>query len=157
MHKNVTQDDRELILAEYGPLREEVNRTIDRMTANELVCSAFVFSIILFQLSTDNATSIPDWIVVPFGALLALVVALLGHERSRVFRRHMDQVDDYLAEIERASSDQFGWTNHYRNTIQPSDARQTGSRRALWHILRFVTWANFVLQSVALFYPDAST
>lgn len=153
MTKSITQNDRELLLAEYEPLREEVNRTVDRMTANELACSAFVFSIILFQFSTKNVTSIPDWVVVPFGASLALVVAFVGYERSRVFRRHMDQVDDYLADIERALSSQFGWTNHYRKKIQPSDTRQTGSRRVLWHILRLVASANFVFQCVALFYP----
>lgn len=157
MNRSITSDDRELILAEYQPLREEVNRTVDRMTANEIVCSVFVFSIIVFQLSTDNRTSIPDWVVVPFGALLAMVVAFLGYERSKVFRRHMDQVDDYLALIERALSDQFGWTNHYRKTIQPKDARQTGSRRVLWHLLRFVSLANFVFQIAALYYPNTST
>lgn len=121
MTNSITQDDRALLLAEYQPLREEVNRTVDRMTANELACSAFVFSIILFQFSAKNVTSIPDWIVIPFGASLALVVAFLGYERSRVFRRHMDQVDDYLADIERALSSQFGWTNHYRDTCISSD------------------------------------
>lgn len=154
MTKSITQNDRELLLVEYEPLREEVNRTVDRMTANELACSAFVFSIILFQFSTKNVTSIPDWIVIPFGASLAMVVAFVGYERSRVFRRHMEQVDDYLVHIERAFSSQFGWTNHYRKTIQPSDARQTGSRRVLWHVLRFVALANFVFQCVALFYPN---
>lgn len=154
MTKSISQDDRELLLVEYGPLREEVNRTVDRMTANELACSAFVFSIILFQFSAKNVTSIPDWIVIPFGALLAVVVAFVGYERSKVFRRHMDQVDDYLADIERALSSQFGWTNHYRKTIQPSDARQTGSRRVLWHILRFVVFANFCFQCCALFYSN---
>lgn len=154
MTNSMTQDDRALLLAEYQPLREEVNRTVDRMTANELACSAFVFSIILFQVSTKNVTSIPDWIVIPFGASLALVVAFVGYERSRVFRRHMDQVDDYLANIERAPSSQFGWTNYYRDTIQPSDARQTGSRRVLWHILRFVALANSIFQCAALFYPN---
>jgi hypothetical protein len=138
-------------------IREEVNRTVDRMTANELACSAFVFSIILFQISTKNVTSIPDWIVIPFGASLAMVVAFVGHERSKVFRRHMDQVEDYLANIERALSSQFGWTNHYRDAIQPSDARQTGSRRVLWHILRFVALANFIFQCAALFYPNPVT
>lgn len=154
MTKSITESDRELLLVEYQPLREEVNRTVDRMTANELACSAFIFSIILFQFSTKNVTSIPDWIVIPFGASLAMVVAFVGYERSRVFRRHMDQVDDYLADIERALSGQFGWTNHYKKMIQPSDARQTGSRRILWHILRFVALANFVFQCVALFYPN---
>ena len=154
MTKSITRNDRELLLVEYAPLREEVNRTVDRMTANELACSAFVFSIILFQFSTKNVTSIPDWIITPFGASLAMVVAFVGYERSRVFRRHMDQVDDYLVHIERALSGQFGWTNHYRKTIQPSDVRQTGSRRVLWHILRFVALANFVFQCVALFHPD---
>lgn len=152
--KNVTQDDRDLLLAEYQPLREEVNRTVDRMTANELACSAFVFSIILFQFSTKNITPIPDWIVIPFGASLAMVVAFVGHERSKIFRRHMDQVDEYLVNLERALSSQFGWTNHYRDKIQPSDARQTGSRRVLWHILRFVALANFIFQCAALFYPN---
>jgi len=154
MTKSMPQNDRELLLAEYEPLREEVNRTVDRMTANELACSAFVFSIILFQFSTKNVTSIPDWIVVPFGSSLAMVVAFVGYERSQVFRRHMDQVDDYLADIERVLSSQFGWTNHYRETIKPSDVRQTGSRRVLWHILRFSAFANFVLQCAALFYPN---
>ncbi len=154
---NINKCDKRLILAEYGPLRDEVNRTVDRMTANELACSAFVFSIIVFQLSMKNATPIPDWIVVPFGALLAMVVAFLGYERSRVFRRHMDQVDDYLAEVERALSDQFGWTNHYRKKMQPSDSRQVGSRRVLWHMLRFVTLANFIFQTAALFYSHPST
>jgi hypothetical protein len=154
MTEKVTQDDRDLLLVEYQPLREEVNRTVDRMTANELACSVFVFSIILFQFSTKNVTSIPDLIVIPFGASLAMVVAFVGHERSQIFRRHMDQVDDYLAKIERALSSEFGWSNHYRDTIQPSDARQTGSRRVLWHTLRFVALANFVFQCAALFYPN---
>ena len=30
---------------------------------------------------------------------VVLVVAFVGHERSKVFRRHMDQVDDYLADL----------------------------------------------------------
>lgn len=153
MNEKITHDEKALLLAEYGPLRDEVNRTVDRMTANELACSAFVFSIILFQFSTVNSTSVPNWIVFPLGASLAIVVAFLGHERSKVFRRHMDQVDNYLANMERTFSGRFGWTNHYQDTIRPSDSRQTGSRVFLWHILRFVTLLNFVLQCAALIVP----
>jgi hypothetical protein len=111
MTKKLTEDEKVLLLAEYEPLREEVNRTVDRMTANELACSAFVFSIVLFQFSTSNVTSIPDWIVVPFSASLAVIAAFVGFERSRVFRRHMDQVDNYLANLER----QFRIRTHNQN------------------------------------------
>lgn len=151
MTNELTENEKALLLAEYQPLRDEVNRTVDRMTSNELACSAFVFSIVLFQLSTSNTTSIPDWIVAPLSGSLAMVAAFFGYERSKVFRRHMDQVDNYLADIELKFSDRLGWTNHYRKTIGPSDARQTGTRTVLWHALRFVSLFNFVLQCGALF------
>lgn len=154
--KSISQDEKALLLAEYQPLRDEVNRTVDRMTSNELACSAFVFSILLVQYSTANATSIPDWIVTPVVASLAMIAAFFGCERSKVFRRHMDQVDEYLCELERMFSDQFGWTNYYRDTIGPSHARQTGTRTVLWHILRAMALANFVFQCASLLYMPPS-
>lgn len=139
-------NDREFAMAEYQPLREEVNRTIDRMTNNELACAGFVFALILFQLSPQPGAILPQYIIGPLPALLGVVVAFVGEDRSSVFRRHMYQVDDYLALLERRLSAELGWTNHYRANFREGDRRQTGSRLVLWHVVKFSALLNLVFQ-----------
>ena len=34
----LSDEDRSLLIAEYQPLRDEVNRTVDRMNQNEAIC-----------------------------------------------------------------------------------------------------------------------
>ncbi|MFD2648243.1 hypothetical protein ACFSX5_10615 [Devosia albogilva] len=144
---NEDKSDRDFAIAEYQPLREEVNRTIDRMTNNELACAGFVFALILFQMSPAEGAFLPQFILGPLAATLGLVVALVGEGRSKVFRRHLDQVDDYLALLERRVSDDLGWTNHYRDNYKAADdKRRIGSRIILWHVLKFSALLNFVFQ-----------
>ena len=148
----------QLYLVEYPPLRDEVNRTVDRMTSNEIICSAFIFSVVLFQFQFPAAAVIPRWIVIPSTSLLAVLVAYLGAARSRMFRRHMDQVDDYLEKIEKTLNSEGGWTTHYRrhhhdrataDTIH-KHARQETSRRLLWRFLEFFALANLALQTAGV-------
>ena len=147
-----------LALAEYGPLREEVNRTIDRMTNNELACGGFIFAVIFasFTISSKDHQSIIPCINI-LSSFLCIIVALAGETRSSVFRRHMDQVDQYLANIERQFGDDVGWTNHYRKTMAKcDDARQIGTRKLLWHILKFVACLNVAFQIALAFLPSGT-
>ncbi len=153
----MTNDEKALLLAEYQPLREEVNRTVDRMTNNEFVCSAAVFSIVIFQASFEYNKHYPKEFITLAIAVLCLFVAFFGSERSKVFRRHMDQVDKYLSNIERQFSQNFGWTNYYRKTIGESDtANQTGTRKVLWIVLQSVALINFALQIAVLANPNVA-
>ncbi|WP_417463182.1 hypothetical protein [Kordiimonas sp.] len=148
----LTKNERELALAEYPALRQEVNHTIDRMTQNEVICGAIVFSIILTFLTVRFDEPIPDWVVRPPACLLALFVAFKGKERSEIFKRHMLQVDCYLEDLERHFGTRVGWSNHYRKTMQQNDAaRQYGSRVVFWHVVQFAAFLNLGLQVVS--YP----
>ena len=139
-------DDRDFAIAEYPPLREEVNRTIDRMTNNELACAGFVFALILFQISPQTGAFLPQYILGPLPAALGVIVAFVGEDRSNVFRRHMYQVDEYLAQLERRVSAEHGWTNHYRANFREGDRRQVGSRIVLWHVVKYSALLNFAFQ-----------
>jgi hypothetical protein len=151
--KEATELERELMLAEYPPLREEVNRTIDRMTTNEFACTGFVFSVILLLLTQKVDSRVTPEIICVLGALLATVVAFLGEQRSSVFRRHMDQVDAYLREVELTFSEKWGWTGHYNRTMAASDmARQIGTRKTLWHVLKFCSLLHLAFQCFVPFF-----
>lgn len=117
------------------------------MTNNELACAGFVFALILFQLSPAKDAFLPQFVTGPLGALVGITVSVVGEDRSKVFRRHLDQVDAYLAALERKLSDRIGWSNHYEKTMRDSDlSRQWGSRKLLWHVVKFSAFLNFILQ-----------
>jgi hypothetical protein len=129
----------ELALVEYTPLREEVNRTIDRMTNNEVICGGFVYSIIAFLITVEIPIEWPSSMIHFIAAIVAIFVAFGGERRSAVFRRHMDQVDNYLAQIESKFGSNIGWTDHYRRTMERLDtSRQVGTRIVFWHMLKFL-------------------
>lgn len=154
--KDVKELERRLVLAEYPSLRDEVNRTIDRLNTNELICGGFVFSIILYNLSFTNNSVVPGWIILVFSASLALVVAFSGEWRSKIFRRHLDQVDDYLFQLEEMFGNDVGWTHHYRREMAEKDQkRQYGSRSIFWHLLKFFAFANLVIQVFGLLFGPA--
>lgn len=145
----LTSKEEKLLLVEYEPLRNEVNRTIDRMNTNEAICGAFVFSVLLFQASSPSTewpfpTVVGDFLV----GSVALLVAIFGYKRSLVFRSHLELVDDYLEKVEREFSEVWGWTTHYRASRGRIDKRRiTHSRVVFWHLVRFLSFLNLFLRT----------
>jgi hypothetical protein len=150
MLERLTENEKALALAEIAPLRDEVNRAVDRMTTNEVLCTTFVLAIIVFQLTYQFQDYAFNLFISTSGSIIALAVAWLGCQRSGVFRRHLNQVDDYLEELELKFSEHGGWTSHYRRELHTKEIKtQAGTRNLLWHVLRYGTLLNFLVQLYA--------
>ena len=149
----LSDEDRSLLIAEYQPLRDEVNRTVDRMNQNEAICAAFAFTLIYAGQSVPDDAVFPAWLLQIGSACLGLLTAFYGEQRNLVFRRHLAMVEKYLGDLERRFSSSFGWTNFYSKVVDGTRIqRQTGTRNIFWHILKFATFANLgLLLFVALF------
>lgn len=138
-------DERAFLLAEYPPLRDEVNRTVDRMNQNEAVCAAFTFTLIFASIASPDRNILSTGLLHFVSALLAVLVAFYGAERGHVFRRHLDMVEKYLGDIERRFSNHFGWTKFYNDCVSETRMpRQMGTRGLLWLVLRTITGANLI-------------
>ena len=141
----LSEQDRLLLTTEYQPLRDEVNRTVDRMNQNEAICAAFAFTLIYAGQSVPDDAVFPAWLLQIAAASLGLLTAFYGEQRSLVFRRHLAMVEKYLGDLERRFSADFGWTNFYSKVVEGTRfQRQTGTRNIFWHILKFVTFANLL-------------
>ena len=141
----LSDPERSLLITEYQPLRDEVNRSIDRMNQNEAVCAAFAFTLIFASQSIPSETALPAWLLQIASAILALLTAYYGEQRNSVFRRHLSMVEKYLGDLERRFSSNFGWTNFYSTVVEGTMMqRQSGTRNIFWHILKFTTFANVV-------------
>ena len=146
--KELTLSDQDTLLltTEYQPLRDEVNRTVDRMNQNEAICAAFAFTLIYAGQSVPDDAAFPAWLLQISSASLGLLTAFYGEQRNLVFRRHLAMVEKYLGDLERRFSKSFGWTNFYSKAVEGTRIqRQTGTRNIFWHILKFATFSNLVL------------
>jgi hypothetical protein len=149
----LNEDERSFLLQEYQPLREEVNRTIDRLTANEAVCAAFVFSLIGASYFFDDKSDIPNRLIEIYASSLAVLTAFFGKTRSDTFRRHLEMLEYYLRDLERRFSKVFGWSNFYALAVRDTYiSRQTGSRNLFWHVLKFTTLLNFIFTAYLFIY-----
>lgn len=145
---SLEEKEEKLLLVEYAPLRDEVNRTIDRLNQNEAICAAFAFSLVIAsQNLSGNPRILPDVMWAP-SAILAVLVCFYGQQRSKVFRRHLDMVERYLTDLERRFSPNVGWSNFYDRATRDTELpRQKGTRIIFWSILHAATISNCFLTS----------
>jgi hypothetical protein len=150
---SLTDGDKELLITEYQPLRDEVNRTIDRMNQHEAICAAFAFSLIFASQTSSADLLLPAWIIQITAAILGFLTAVYGAERNKVFRGHLEMLEKYLADLERRFSGDFGWSNFYSLAVDGTRVqRQTGTRNIFWHALKFVAFGNLFLILFAVWY-----